>query len=156
VRILGIDPSYKRTGFAIIEDGELLYSTSLDLKKFKTKKEKRKIIAFNIKSIEASFLPDKIITERVRLFSRGFVSSKTIIALGSLITTIIDGSKLDVYSVDSRSFKAKVKNASCSKEDVISWVKQKFNIEADEDQADAIAIAFYGFTKNPLLRKENN
>ena len=157
MRILGIDPSYKRTGLAIIEDKDLLYSTSVTFEKNKTKKDKREILRQTIKRIESRFLPDKIIVERTRLFSRGFISAKVIIALGSLISTIIDATDLDVYSVDSRSFKSKViGSASCHKIDVIDWVKFIFHIDVDEDQADAIAIAYYPFIDNPLLIQENN
>ncbi len=157
MRVLGIDPSYKRSGFAVVEDNKLLCSRSLDLKKIKTKKEKRQLIKFFIKNIEKTFTPDKIIVERTRLFSRGVISMKTIVALGSLIVVVVDATDLDVYSVDSRAFKAQViKNASCSKKDVIDWVQSAFSINVNEDEADAIAIAFYGFIENPLLRKENN
>ena len=157
MRILGIDPSYIRTGFAIVEDNKLLYSISLDLKKIKTKKEKREMIKIFIKKIELTFQPNKIIVERTRLFSRGVISMKTIVALGSLIVVVVDATDLDVYSVDSRSFKARIiGSASCSKQDVINWIQSKFDISVDEDRADAIAIALYPFVSKPLLRKEND
>ena len=166
MRILGIDPSYKRTGFAVVEDGKLQHYASLDLKKTKTKKEKREWIKNTIRIIEGTCWPDKkidkIVIERTRLYSRGFISMKTVIALGSLISTVIDGTDLDVYSVDSRSFKSRViGRASCSKEEVIGWAKSKFGVDVNEDEADAIAIAFYPFVINPLtdnslLRKENS
>ena len=108
MRVLGIDPSYKQTGFAVIENKELIYSTSLDLKDVKNKKEKREWVKNTLGRIETRFFPDKIVIERTRLFSRGIISAKTIIALASLIVAVIDASDLDVYSVDSRSFKAKV------------------------------------------------
>jgi len=154
--VLGIDPSYKQTGFAVIENKELIYSTSLDLKDVKNKKEKREWIKETLGKIETRFFPDKIVIERTRLFSKGFISTKTIIALASLTVTIIDATDLDVYSVDSRAFKSKViGSAKCSKKDVINWVKFIFGIEVNEDEADAIAIASYPFIDNPLLRKEN-
>lgn len=157
LRILGCDQSYVCTGLAIIEDKELLYFTSIAFEKNKTKKGKREILKQTIKMIETKYLPDKIVVERTRLFSRGFISPKTIIALGSLTTTIIDATNLDVYSVDTRSWKAKViGKASASKKDTINWVKSKFDIEVNMDEADAIAIALYPFMKNPLLQKENN
>ena len=162
MRILGIDPSYKRTGFAIIGNEKLLGYNSLDLKEVKTKKAKRVMIKAFIKKVENMYQPDKIVIERTRLFSRGFVSMKTVIALGSLITAVVDATDLDVYSVDSRSFKSRViGKANCSKDDVIRWATFKFEINPNEDEADAIAIAFYPFVINPLtdsslLRKENN
>lgn len=157
MRILGIDPSYKRSGFAVVEDNKLIYSVSLDLGEIKAKKEKRQLVKIYIKNIEGKLQPDKIIVERTRLFSRGVISMKTIVALGSLIITIVDATDLDVYSVDSRSFKAKVVgSAKCSKQDVINWVQSRFGKLVDEDEADAIAIAFYPFMKNPLLQKEND
>ena len=157
MRVLGIDPSYQRTGFAVVEDNKLIYSFSLTLKEIKTKKKKREIIKNVIKTIELIYQPDKIVVERTRLFSRGVISMKTIVALGSLIVVIVDATDLDVYSVDSRSFKAKVVgHANCSKQDVINWVKFIFKIDVNEDEADAVAIALYPFIKNPLLRRENN
>ena len=155
--ILGVDQSYARSGFAIVKDNKLIYSTSIIFKKNKTKKDKREILKLTIENIEKTFKPNKIVVERTRLYSRGFISIKTIIALGSLITTIIDATNLDVFSVDSRSFKAKVVgHANCSKQDVMDWAQLKFGISANEDEADAIAIAFYSFMNNPLLRKEND
>lgn len=162
MKILGIDPSYKRTGFAIIENEKLLRYCSLDLKEIKTKKIKREIIKGFIRKIEDEYQPDRIVIERTRLFSHGFVSMKTVIALGSLITTVIDATDLNVYSVDSRSFKSRViGKANCSKDDVIRWATFKFEVNPNEDEADAIAIAFYFFVIDPLkdsslLKKENN
>ena len=157
MRILGIDPSYVCTGFAIIEDRELLYSTSITFKKYKTKKEKRKVLRQMVKRIENRFLPDKIVVERTRLHSRGFISMRTIIALGSLISAIIDASNCNIYSVDSRSFKSKViGSANCSKKDTVNWAKLVYQVDVDEDQADAIAIGLYPFMLAPLLRKEND
>ena len=162
LKILGIDPSYKRTGFAVIENERLLYHNSLDLKAIETKKVKRKIIKEFIKKIEDGYSPNKIVIERARLFSKGFISMKTVIALGSLVSAVVDATDLDVYSVDSRSFKSRViGSAKCSKDDVIRWVTFKFEVHVNEDEADAIAIAFYPFVINPLkdsslLRKENN
>ena len=157
MKVLGIDPGYSKTGFAIIEDKKLIESMCLDLSKHKTKREKRKIIKNYIQYFESLHKPSKVIIERVRLFSHGFISTKTIVALGTIISSVIDATELDVYSVDSRSFKKRVVgNSSCSKADVIKWVYKKFGIDVEEDEADSIAIAYYQFVENPLLKKENN
>jgi len=157
MKVLGIDPGYSKTGFAIIEDKKLIESMCLDLSKHKTKREKRKIIRQSIQYAEGMHKPSRIIIERVRLFSHGFISTKTIVALGTIIAAVIDSTELDVYSVDSRSFKKRVVgNSSCSKADVIKWVHKTFGIDVEEDEADSIAIAYYQFIENPLLKKENN
>jgi Holliday junction resolvasome RuvABC endonuclease subunit len=123
----------------------------------KSKREKRKIIRETIQKFERSYKFERILIERVRLYSRGFISTNTVIALGTLVAAVVDSTNLDVFSVDSRSFKSRVVgNSKCSKGDVVKWVKDKFNIKAEEDEADAIAIGYYQFVAADMLKMENN
>lgn len=124
-----------------------------------------------------------IICERLRLFSQKQIRPNVIIPSAALIATIVDTAfdyGIPVYSVDTRAWKAAVLGSSKAIFEPIQGVEnpQKFGSvrkvialgfeeqitikdsigrfkEYDDDAADSACIALYGFTKRPILKKEN-
>ena len=124
-----------------------------------------------------------IICERLRLFSQKQIRPNVIIPSAALIATIVDTAfdySIPVYSVDTRAWKAAVLGSSKAIFEPIQGVEnpQKFGSvrkvialgfeeqitirdsvgrfkEYDDDAADSACIALYGFTKRPILKKEN-
>ena len=140
-RVIAIDQSYTRCGIASAEDGILQCVESATLV-FPDKVMKRRYLSSVVKAWVASFEPEVIVVERVRLFSQSFISAATIIALGGLIATIMDAAyPVPVHSVDTRNWKSKVLGtAKASKDDAVEYIKG-LGFEVDHDAADAACMA---------------
>lgn len=187
--VLGIDQSLERTGWAIVQDGKVVTFGFHEVKVARQGKGKRKLkdVRAPLKEVRASLRSlvhqldekyhfDKIIVERVRTFSKGFISTNVIIELGSLIKFVIDGVEAPVYSVDTRSWKSKVVGrADATKEQTVDKIMERVTrdgffakqerktlhidtsvevMEINHDVADAICIALYAFEKEPKLQLE--
>ena len=160
--VIGIDESYKRTGISIAADGQLLKVTSIPFRSSDCPSVKRKklsniiyqIISKNVSKSHEMF----IIVERIRTFSQGFLSTNYIKATAALIATIVDTAyefNVPVYSVDTRSWKAKIVGTSKpkgkgknkdTKAPTLEYIKKLgFNVGDDSDAADSACIALYGF-----------
>lgn len=111
--IIGIDQSYTRTGITVLKDKKLHRMKSLDFKGCRNNTEKRELLSGVLESLINETDSDniKIITERIRLRSQGFLSEAYIKSTGALIATIIDVADtydIPVYSVDTRSWKSQI------------------------------------------------
>lgn len=111
--IIGIDQSYTRTGITVLKNKQIHRMKSLDFKWCRNNTEKRELLSDVLESLinEADSENIKIITERIRLRSQGFLSEAYIKSTGALIATIIDVADtydIPVYSVDTRSWKSQI------------------------------------------------
>lgn len=124
--IIGIDQSYERTGISIAADNKLLVVKSINFTGLKTKAEKRielsrvigEIIAKNKHKAKELI----IICERIRTISQGAGAKQGfglkpdyLKSIGALIGSIVDMAFLlgvQVYSVDTRSWKAQILGSS--------------------------------------------
>lgn len=165
--ILGIDESYTNIGVSVAKDGKTIMFKSYNYKGCKTKTEKRNFTKRMVNYFTKKYKCDIIIVERIRHFSQGFMSKNYIVATASLVAVIIDTAykyNVPVFSVDTRSWKSKVvgtskhnKNES-SKQPTLDFVRNVLKLDAkNDDEADAICIALYGFIpKNKQkLEREN-
>lgn len=174
--VIGVDQSYTRTGISIAVDGKLRKVGSTKFKGAKNKTEKRKILIDLLDKILSNVVPKAnevvVLCERIRTFSKGdndspkgHISISYIKATGALIGAIVDVSYrhgVNVYSVDTRSWKSNVvgtsKSASGDKKkntinyvirlgfgDSITSVNRKGETVYDDDAADSAGIALYGF-----------
>ena len=152
MNILAIDASTKSSGWSYFENGELqshgcITSSSTDLIKriYKMKDELLKII--NLYSI------DKIILEEVRP-EGGFgvgnqKTHKALMWLQAAIAFLVYDNcpQIEIEYIYPSSWRAKlgIKNGrgikrTTLKEADIAFVKEKYNIEVNDDEADAICI----------------
>lgn len=113
--VIGIDQSYENTGISIAADGVLKKVKSVHLSKYNSNSKKRKVLAKKINEILQSIIPkaDNIICviERIRLRSQGFINIDYIKSIGALNSVIVDACNtygIEVYSVDTRCWKAQV------------------------------------------------
>ena len=111
--VIGIDQSYTRTGITVLKNKQIHRMKSLDFKGCRNNTEKRELLSDVLESLinEADSDNIKIITERIRLRSQGFLSEAYIKSTGALIATIIDVADtydIPVYSVDTRSWKSQI------------------------------------------------
>lgn len=146
---LGIDQSYKNFGIAIVNsEKEILRVKSFNFKGAKSKTEKRRFVAKLIKLAIEKYKPDIIVVERIRLFSQKFLSRDYIKATSALISVIVDVAfPKQVFSADTRSWKSKICGTSKGDKSVsVKYIKRVYNIDLNDDEADAVCIALYGLT----------
>jgi len=165
--ILGIDQSYNNIGLSIANENRLIRCKSYNLKKYKTKTEKRLRIQKILRKHLEYFEIDFIIVERVRMYSQGFINYKAIASMGALVACIIDTVfPIKVYSVDTRSWKSKIlgkantskKNKKVVKGEKIEALKfiNKLGFKnIDDDAADSGCIALYGFLEDKIIKEEH-
>ena len=113
--IIGIDQSYKNTGISVASQKGVEYISSIRLYKLASNTEKRSEVAYRvsemIEQFSKEYIVDKIIIERIRLRSQGFVNIDYIKSIGALNATIVDIANrydIPVFSVDTRAWKSKV------------------------------------------------
>lgn len=113
--VIGIDQSYERTGIGVIMDKNPKKVISIDFDGCKNNSEKRMYLSKKLGKIidNCTKLSNNVtvIIERIRQFSKGFISFNYIKSTGALIGTIIDicySKGIDVFSVDTRCWKAQV------------------------------------------------
>lgn len=158
--IMGIDASYTRTGLAIAEDGKLKTVKSIKFKGLKKKTEKRANLKMKVENYIKKYQPEMIVVERTRQFStndKSFIAMNMLKTGISLLTAIVDVAyeyKIDVYSVDTRSWKSTVVGTSKPKNGnkklpTLEFVKSLgFEVYDDDDAADAACIALYYWYAN--------
>lgn len=198
--VIGVDQSYTATGISVIADGKPLLVNSLDFKGCKSPSEKRECVRNVIDKLckkatqQAKYVV--IYVERIRTVNvganaggrqrRGFGAGtmnisfiKKSAALLAVITDAAYNYGIDVYSVDTRSWKSKVvgnskarktKNGRDTKSETVEFVQKKYGIDLfkrfkrgtneaiyDDDAADSCCIGLYGFINNDLqkLQKED-
>lgn len=118
---IGIDQSYQNTGISIVTDGVLRDVKSIPLDKLKSNSERRRVLRDRLSSLISVVAQksEKItcIVEKARLHGgpTSFVNIDAIKAMGALTATIVDVCAeygIEVYSVDTRCWKAQVVGTS--------------------------------------------
>lgn len=128
--VIGIDQSYTRTGITVLYDKKIIDMIPVDFPQCKTNNEKRIYLESMLENIidyvkhggviEETFqelVPDdiRIIVERIRLKSQGFLNQSYIMSTGALIASIVriaEHNNVPVYSVDTRSWKSQIVGSS--------------------------------------------
>lgn len=187
--VIGIDQSYSSTGIGISIDGKLIKVGSQRFKGLKSKSEKRlmirKVLTRLLKKATKEASEVVILCERISTFRKAFGSKKNqqgnnpnyLKMTGALVATIVDTAfefGVNVYSVDTRSWKSKIVGSSKAKKKdgkrdakaatvkfvenlgfdlfirEISKGKNKGEPIFDDDAADAGCISLYGFLPDKL------
>ena len=121
--VIGIDQSYTRTAYSICHQGKIIACGSIAPKASNQAYMKRKLIgryiskALNKNARIYGFNPDNtiILFERIRMFSRGFLSMNYIVKTGALIALMSDMFTelgYECFTVDTRAWKAAVVGTS--------------------------------------------
>lgn len=111
--VIGVDQSYSRTGLSIAADGKLLHVGSVKFGKGMSKCEKRALVAEKVSKAcklasSRSELDPVLVLERIRMFSRKFVSIPYIKSMGAMNASIADTAAMHgvkSYSIDTRAWK---------------------------------------------------
>lgn len=113
--VIGIDQSYKNTGITIVADAEVKIVKAINLMEYKSNYERRRALRKTLSGLLRSVIPKAenivCIIERIRLQSQGFINIDYIKSIGALNSVIVDTMQeegVEVYSVDTRCWKAQV------------------------------------------------
>ena len=189
--VIGIDQSYKNTGISVAVNGKLIKVGSLPLSTSQFNSDKRRRLSHIVDHLilqvlqmgsDSNTVNLKIICERIRTFSGGFLSTEYIKQTGALIACIVDTAYahgVKVYSVDTRAWKAAVIGTSKGSDgnnkqpaiDYIrklgwgdqlliplkrarkgSFVKDGQHYAWNDDAADSACIALFGFTPGHMSK----
>lgn len=150
--LLSLDLSTKSSGWAIFKDGLLvdsgcITSSSTDLLK------RIKVMATELKTIVEKYAPEKVVAEEVRP-ENGLQNLKTHRALmwlqGSVAMMLYDyDKKLEMDLIYPSSWRAAIGiktgrgiKRTTLKEKDIQFVKENYNLDVNDDEADAICIGY--------------
>ena len=113
--VIGIDQSYQNTGICIIADGKKKKLRSIQLHQEQSNSDRRRVLRTQLDSllkVVCGCSKEVVcIIERIRLSSQGFININYIKSIGALNSVIVDickDYKVEVYSVDTRCWKAQV------------------------------------------------
>ena len=183
--VLGIDISTSITGFAVLDkEGELVYSDSIDLRKYKTIFRKSVEIKEKILDIFEQFVVDKYdddiidhiyIEQSLHMFMRGKSSAKTLSTL-TRFNGIVSWLVYELFEIEPEYIGAtsarkhagiRVPRGQKAKEVVMKFLldnEPKFVIEYTTqgnpkpeafDRADALIVAKAGYSIEQARSKEN-
>lgn len=117
--VIGIDQSYQTTSVCIVADGVKKKLRPINLSKEKSNSIKRRVLRQELDSLLKAVYPKAkevvCIIERIRLHSGGFLNINYIKSIGALNSIIIDECDrygVEVFSVDTRAWKAQVVGTS--------------------------------------------
>lgn len=119
--VIGIDQSYKNTGISIVADGKIRDIKSIRLEKCSCNSERREVLRRSLGHL-MSVVANKseqivCLVERTRVHGGegSFINIDVIKSMGSLTALTVDimySYGVDVYSVDTRSWKSQVVGTS--------------------------------------------
>ena len=148
--ILGVDPGYAITGYAIIEvDSQTKFVSLIDYGCILTSSKdifpKRLLIVFNgIKEIVEKYNPDKIAIENI-YFAKNTKTAIKVSEARGVITLVAAIKKIDVFNFTPLQVKqALTSYGRASKSQIQQMVKNILKLESvprPDDAADALAIA---------------
>lgn len=134
--VFGIDQSLTNTGVTVnVNNGEELFVHNIYTEKLPTNSHKRTIIRKQLDKIVKSTIgmygdaEYVCIIERIRLKSQGFINIdyiKSIGALNSIIVDVMTDCGIEVFSVDTRSWKSAVVGTSKPKNNPYEINPEKF------------------------------
>lgn len=147
MRILGLDTSTSSTGYAVIDNGKLICYGSIKPPKKLNTIEKIIYIEKEIKEIISKKKVEYIVIEQLAVMRS---ANTTRVLAGLLYHLIIEFTKKDILTILVRPSEwrshcgIKGKGREELKQNAINYIKSKYKIDVNDDEADSICIAEYG------------
>lgn len=159
MRILGIDPGLRRTGFGVIQaNGSQLHyisSGTIVVPADQSLSMRLKLILDHIREVAQATRPDVAVIEKVFVNANPTTTLLLGQARGAAICALAD-SQLDVHEYTALQVKkAVVGNGHAAKEQVQNMVQRLLNLSGmpAPDSADALACAICHAHTQPLLQR---
>lgn len=126
--IVGVDESYKNTGVSVTYGNpfsgyDTIFCDSIGINEYKDKNDYRvnvldyltRLLQDYSEEMRNSSICNLVVVERIRQFSKGFISMDYIKSMGALIAYIVEAANqhsMQTYSVDTRCWKSTVVGSS--------------------------------------------
>lgn len=147
MKVLGIDSSTTSTGYAVVDNDKLICYGSIKPNKKKDTISKIIEIEKELKDIIVKKEVEYIVIEDLAVTRNAGVTK---MLAGLLYHLLIEFRKKEMLVITCRPSewrsccKIKGKERKELKENTINYVKNKYNIKVNDDEADSICIAEYG------------
>ncbi|MEW6456154.1 MAG: crossover junction endodeoxyribonuclease RuvC [Acidobacteriota bacterium] len=160
MRIIGIDPSIKKTGYGIIDeiDGQfsLVKFGVINSKKKNSFPEKLKELKENIESLLDYYSPDELALEEV-FFSKNQKTSLALATVKGAIYVAAASKNKPIFEYSSNRIKKAITGwGKAHKSQVKEMIRRMLNINPetliDDDSSDALAIAICHANSKKFLR----
>ena len=162
MKIIGIDASTNCTGIAVFQDGEYIAHTLIDLHKIKDPDKRIPKMMIEICKCIKEYGADKIIMEKSMLKSNIDTVQKLSNIAGAIMfyATTKSIEFQHVYPTEWRKRvglqqSSKIKR-EILKEEAIQAVKQEYNLNVKDDEAEAILIARSGFDLPQIIIEKDD
>lgn len=149
MKIMGIDASSKCTGISFFANNKLKTYKKIDLKKIKNTDERLRLMLLGVIEIIKSNKPEVIYFEDVWMGNNPSTSQLLAQLLGGIWGyCIMHNIRFERIKPSAWRKTLGFKGGRLKREELkllsIDYVKKEFNIEADDDEADAICIGNAG------------
>lgn len=147
MRVLGLDTSTTSTGYAVLDNDKLISYGTIKTPKKSDLIDKIIYIEEHIKQIIKAKKIEFIVIEDLAM-TRSAVTTKAL--SGLLYDLLVEFRKREILVVTARPSEwrkacgIKGKKRDELKQNAIKFVKQRYNIDVNDDEADAIGIAKFG------------
>lgn len=149
-RIIGCDQATQHFGISVYDDGKLVY---FDCIEFRGEVDERYVQIWNfMDQVIKTWQPDFVELEDIQLQQNGGIGGynafKILGGLLGVMKTVLRKNKIPYEEVLNKVWQAKFliggRDRATQKANVIKKVKSLFNIDVNDDTADAILIGKYG------------
>lgn len=158
MKVLSFDQSTRASGYAYFEDGKYIESGVIDMKKSELETEERSFeMAKKLWKVLRKYKPEILIIEDVQQQS----NAKTMIVLARLAGMIIgyaEAHKVKVHIIKPSQWRSMLhfkQGAGVKREELkrqsINYVKKTYDIDASEDECEAIALGDGAHIKYKLV-----
>lgn len=147
IRILSLDGATNKTGYAIYDDKELIKYGIIDLSDIDDITERINTMKHLIMKIIDEFKINKIIIEDIQQQYGNVKGFKTLAKLQGVVLDALFEKDMPIELIISTTWKSRIGINTRLKREIqkqltIEFVKNKFSIEASEDECDAISMGF--------------
>lgn len=147
MKILCFDQATNISGYSVFEDSKLItYGVLNSDHEEKNTLERLKQMTDEIVKLTKKIKPDVVILENIQM-QRNVATFKSLAQLQGMIMYYLNKSNICYWYIEPTAWKSfcKIKGRSRKeqKPNTIKFVKEVYNIDVTEDEADAIGIGFW-------------
>lgn len=153
-RILCVDQSYSRAGFAVVSRDKIHRAESMDLTKLNNPTSKRNAVRELTRGLIDKWNPRLLLVERVRIFAGSYITEGTALPLAAMTSVIVDVGwnyyRLPTYAVNTQSWKKVILgDGRAKKAEAVAFILETFDMKINHDAADAacMGLAVYNGCK---------
>ena len=151
MKIAGVDASSNKTGIAIFENGQYIEHTLIDLHKIKDPDQRIPKMMVEICKYIKKHIPDKIIMEK-SMMKNNIDTVQKLSNIAGAVMLYAATKNIEFQHVYPSEWRKKIGLQQSTqikrdvlKEEAVQAVKQEYDIDVTDDEAEALLIARSGF-----------